>query len=647
MQIAKALAAAHQQGIVHRDLKPQNVLVDKRGQAKVLDFGLARLWDEEALESESGSAGTGGPSATETEAGLILGSPAYMSPEQARGEPVTPRSDLYSFGILLQELIEGRRVYGPSELPALIFKVQTADARPMLEGSHELIELVEALKSVEPSERPSAEAVQDRLQSILDAPRRRRRRLLAAATVLAIVLGITKYTVDLRKERRLALEAQARAETLIGFMVDDLYRGLEPLGRLDLLGSAADSATDYYEQFGHDGGDPEQWFRRARALRNSGAVLEFQGQYEKALSAYRQSASSFSGLLEAYADHDQADAWRQIQANSVARAGRALQEQGKLAESLEVRRQSLKILRQLEERADPEELEERRVQRLVEEAEIAWLLREMNRHDEALERLDAVLNEIGEPTGKLIRVRLVALHYRGTIAFERRQWDSALRDFNHSLQLEQQLYREEGLARHQVGMLMTHSRIGETLGQLGRNEQAVEAFQTARDLGLELTAKDPLNAEWKRELAVAYTNLAAAWQQQGRFAESLEQSRAALEISRELFEGDSSNASYRNDVAFDLTAIGVTHEALGDDASAHAAWQEAAELMEPLIAGVDEPSGFYLASYAEALLRLGRLEQARPALDVLYGRGWHDQELEELAVERGWSPNVRKAGPQG
>ena len=300
MQIAKALSAAHQQGIVHRDLKPQNVMIDARGDAKVLDFGLARRWDDDAAETEAKPT----PQALsrlglgfETEAGSVLGSPAYMSPEQARGEPVTPGSDLYSLGLLVQELVEGVRAYEAAGVPALIVKVQLGEARPMAAGDPDLIDLVEGLKSMDPGARPSATAVHERLRSILDKPRRRRNRIVAAVVGIVLLLGAVKYTVDLRHERQLALEAQTRAETLIDFMVDDLYHGLEPLGRLDLLESAADAASGYYDEFGNHGRDVERWFGRARSLRNSGRVLEYQGRYEKASLAYRQRAESLTGLI--------------------------------------------------------------------------------------------------------------------------------------------------------------------------------------------------------------------------------------------------------------------------------------------------------------------------------------------------------------
>jgi tRNA A-37 threonylcarbamoyl transferase component Bud32 len=129
-QLAHSLAVAHEHGVIHRDIKPQNLLVDEAGVLKVMDFGVARLAER---------------STANTEAGLVLGTPSYMPPEQLMGEPVDARSDLYAAGVVLYECLTGQLPFQAGSVISLVAKLLKEDARPPQQVNPEIPPALSAL----------------------------------------------------------------------------------------------------------------------------------------------------------------------------------------------------------------------------------------------------------------------------------------------------------------------------------------------------------------------------------------------------------------------------------------------------------------------------------------------------------------------
>jgi serine/threonine protein kinase/Tfp pilus assembly protein PilF len=168
LQIADALDEAHSSGIIHRDLKPQNVMITRRGQLKILDFGLARI---NKPESQSGD--TALTTNSFTTPGIVMGTVPYMSPEQVLGRPVDSRSDLFSFGIVLYEMLTRRLPFVGNTVPELMDSILHKKPDPIMRFSHEAPPEIEriVLKSLEKDPEDRYQSARDLLVDLRNLKR--------------------------------------------------------------------------------------------------------------------------------------------------------------------------------------------------------------------------------------------------------------------------------------------------------------------------------------------------------------------------------------------------------------------------------------------------------------------------------------------
>ena len=222
IQIADALAFAHAHELVHRDVKPQNVLIDKTGDAKVTDFGIAR-----SLDVERGV----------TQTGTVLGTSNYLSPEQAAGEPVTPATDVYSLGVVLYELLTGEVPFHGDNLVAVAMKHVTERPPNLLDQRADIpprvAQAVERALEKDPAQRfPSMDAFANELRRCRDelGGSETERTLIRGTPVVAAPRPVRKARARRHRGHLPTLLALAGV-VLIAVVIGAVLYGGTPIGR--------------------------------------------------------------------------------------------------------------------------------------------------------------------------------------------------------------------------------------------------------------------------------------------------------------------------------------------------------------------------------------------------------------------------------
>jgi serine/threonine protein kinase/class 3 adenylate cyclase len=315
-QIADALAAAHSVGVLHKDIKPANVLIrtDRDGQPRAVltDFGIGLVTDKAQLLAR-GITFAGLTEMIET--GPTAGSQLYMAPELLEGKAATIQADLYALGVMLYELAAGEfKPLAPGWQRDIDCELLLADIADLVDGdpgrrtasatrvARDLRALPERRSKLAAERQAIADAETTR-NALARAQRRRRWAGGIAATFALVSIAIGYSALEAATARDEAELRRGQAERLIGFMLDDFRKKLEPLGRLDLLDSIGVEAMNYFAQAGDDRLSDEELHRRAQALYQIGEVRIQQGELEGAAQALDQALGHYHALLEREPTH--------------------------------------------------------------------------------------------------------------------------------------------------------------------------------------------------------------------------------------------------------------------------------------------------------------------------------------------------------
>jgi serine/threonine-protein kinase len=598
IDVCNAIDYAHSRGVLHRDLKPGNVMLGNYGETLVVDWGLAKPVDlpeqtSKSLETPIKASSLSGAGSTDTRAGEAMGTPQYMSPEQAEGrlDKLGPPSDVYSLGATLYSLLTGKPPFEASDVGAVLLKVVRGDFSPPRQVKPSVPPALEAVclkaMSLHPQDRyPSVRALADEIERWLaDEPvkawpepwtvraRRwisRHRTIVSSSgaalgmTVILLVVLIVTLTKANQREREAREEAVrqrdlAEANFRVARKAVDRYYtevsesdllnepGMEPL-RKKLL----ESAREFYSEFAvQRANDPAVRDELGRALYRLGQITaEIQSRYQ-GIDSHRQALAIFSDLA---ARNPQAVDYAKDLASCYYQLGRLYRLTDQVKESKENYTKAKTIWETLRQ-ADPRE---------------QYYTAELSRTELGLGNVSMVTGSFKDAKAAFqraltLREELATLYpknpeYQRDLAISCNNLASALTSlgepqaaefaYNRALGIQEKLSAQlPAFKRYQDDLARTHFNLGNLYARLDRTGDADREFHETAKIWEILIAVHPSVTDFHVALAGTYNNLANLYRSAGKTGDSQQAFKQALRIERRLLDEHPDVPAYRDELA--------------------------------------------------------------------------------------------------
>jgi tetratricopeptide (TPR) repeat protein len=636
--VADAIAYAHGARVIHRDLKPANVLVGAYGETVVIDWGMAK--DLGAPDDPTSPSGTGEGSGGLTVSGSVMGTPAYMPPEQAEGKLVNEGADVYALGALLYHVLTGQMPYQGANIltqvlagppppvqarqanipPDLATIVSRAMARQVSDRYPSARDLAEDLRRFQTGQLVAAHRY-SRSTRIRRWLRRQRAPVAVAAVMLAALVTVGVVSLGrILDERSRANRARDDAEALLQYVTGDLLTTLQPVGQVRALDSVTARTLDYFQKLAAEDRGPSSQLHHAAALRRRGEVL-------LALNQGPLARSTFEGARELAAAHYRRspnDPWTEELAEAWLGLSDVARSQGDLPSALSAAHEALVVRERLPAPAD--EPAHRRALATIHlnigavlelQGDLSGALASYRQAHDLVRALAS-----REPTDVLsLTVAVESLGHVGDVLELQGELDEALAIFRQLLRdIERLVAAAPDDMRQQLRLGAAWTRVGGILETLRDYAGALDAYRKDLVIAERAVAHDPANLSWRNDLAITWNRVGSVLQSQRDYAGALDAYHKTLAIQEHLSAIDPSNIELLRGVGVVWGWIGTVHEKQRDLPAALEAYRHFEAIHTRLVAldatNIDWRDGLVVARWrlAETLLALGRTAEAQKIL---------------------------------